>query len=148
MIESKIIPLSRLVIVFRICKHFSIIFQQRTKLNFLLDGEMESGIISSGYLVVTYKNMKGYVCADDWHQNNIRVACGHLGFPEGEKYQALMSNGLIILNGLNCDGTESSLLSCDHTGFADHRQECKSNTAVWLKCKLFNRTARFKNVSS
>ncbi|CAB4035420.1 lysyl oxidase homolog 2A-like, partial [Paramuricea clavata] len=118
-----------------------------TKVKFWLDGDIENGIISAGYLIMSYKNIKGYVCADKWtwHSNNMRVACGHLGFPEAIKLRSMLSNWPFILNGLDCKGTESSLLSCNHTGYAYKQQTCKSNTAVWLQCKVFNRTSKFKN---
>ena len=117
-------------------------------MKFWLEGDVQNGIISAGYLLVSYQTMKGYVCADNWQWNsrNMRVACGQLGFPEALNLRAERSDGPFILNGLNCKGTESSMLSCNHSGFAQSQQACRSNAAVWLKCKVFNRTAKFKNV--
>lgn len=114
-----------------------------------LDGDVENGIISAGYLLMSYKNIKGYVCADGWtwHTDNMRVACGHLGFPAAVKLRSMQSDWPFILNGLDCKGTESSLISCKHTGFVFEQQPCQSRTAVWLMCKTFNRTAKYKNVS-
>ena len=126
-----------------------ILFFQTKKVKMWLDGKIENGFISSGYLIISYGNIKGYVCAESWMWNirNMRVACGQLGFPEAVKLRAMKSDWPFILTGLDCKGTESSLLSCKHTGFAYEKQKCKSNTAVWLQCKMFNRTAKFKNVS-
>lgn len=114
-----------------------------------LEGDIKDGIISSGYLLISYKNMKGYVCADNWlsETNNMKVACGHLGFPAAVKLRAMRSDWTFILNGVECQGTESSLLSCSHTGFGQEKQQCQGNTAVWLECSLFSKTAKFKNVS-
>ena len=124
-------------------------FHQANHVKFWLDGDIENGIISAGYLIMSYKNIKGYVCADNWLSSvsNMRVACGILGFPAPKKLRIMQGSWPFILNGLKCDGAESSLLSCNHTGFGYAQQECKSSTAVWLQCKTVNRTAKFKNVS-
>jgi hypothetical protein len=124
-------------------------FEQASEVKFWLDGDIQNGVISAGYLMMSYDNMKGYVCADSWlwGVRNIRVACGHLGFPWHIKRRMMKGSWPFILGGLQCDGTESSLLSCSHTGFAHTQQECKTSTAVWLQCNVFNRTAKFKNVS-
>ncbi|XP_028391095.1 lysyl oxidase homolog 3A-like [Dendronephthya gigantea] len=116
-----------------------------SKIKFWLEGKVENGIISAGYLRISYQTMQGYVCADNWQFHSTRVACGQLGYSEPQDFEAERNDGPFILNGLTCDGTESSMLSCNHTGFIQSQQPCRSNAAVWVRCKVFNRTVKFKN---
>ena len=109
-----------------------------------------NGVISEGLLKVSYDEAWGVVCTDGWDYEDMRVACGHLGFPDAVQNSSEQSiqNNLIerfVLSNVSCLGNESSLFSCEHNGLRE--QWCSSGQGVWLKCKVFDRSPQFKNVS-
>jgi hypothetical protein len=67
------------------------------------------------------------VCDDDWGGHDAAVVCQQLNFTgNGGDAIALSSayfgsgTGFIILDNVNCDGNESSLLSCDAQELGQH----------------------------
>ncbi|KAI4804685.1 hypothetical protein KUCAC02_026304 [Chaenocephalus aceratus] len=63
----------------------------------------------------------GTVCDDLWNINNAEVVCRQLGFTRALKAAKNSEFGegkdlRILLDDVQCDGTESGLLDCQHTG--------------------------------
>ena len=81
----------------------------------------ETGI---GRVEVLYKGNWGTVCDDYWDMNDAKVVCRQLGY----KYtvRALRGgevphgSGEIILDDLECNGSEQNLTSCFHKGWGRH----------------------------
>ena len=69
--------------------------------------------------------MWGTVCDDSWDDNDAMVACRQAGFlTEGATARRLaffsQGTGDIVLDDLQCVGTESSLFDCPHSGVNIH----------------------------
>ena len=48
------------------------------------------------------------------------------------------TDGSYLITGLKCNGTESSIVSCDHAGWGEH--ECAGGEPVSVACVQSNRT--------
>ena len=86
----------------------------------LLVGGAETDNTLSGRVEVLINGEWGTVCDDGWDIMDANVACRQLGFG-----YALAANccaafgqgsGSILLDDLACTGSESSLISCSHSG--------------------------------
>ena len=73
---------------------------------------------------VYYKGAWGTVCDDGWDINDARVVCRQLGFryaidvyPNARYGEG---TGRILLDDVDCLGSESSLFSCRHDGVGNH----------------------------
>jgi len=67
----------------------------------------------------------GTVCDDLWITNNAQVVCRQLGFQYALKAARNSEFGEgkglhILLDDVQCEGTESSLLDCTHAGVGNH----------------------------
>ena len=66
----------------------------------------------------------GTVCDDQWDIHDATVACHQLGFPSathaGTSAEFGQGAGDILLDDVNCDGTEQGLAYCDHAGVGIH----------------------------
>ncbi|KAI1897272.1 hypothetical protein AGOR_G00081610 [Albula goreensis] len=67
----------------------------------------------------------GTVCDDLWDERSAGVACRQLGFPRALKAskQAEFGEGgnlRVLLDDVQCKGTERTLLDCQHTGIGTH----------------------------
>ena len=74
---------------------------------------------------VFYNGLWGTVCDDDWSATDADVVCRELGFGEASQTPSATFYGSandlgIILDNLNCDGTEQTLLDCQHEGLWNH----------------------------
>ena len=72
------------------------------------------------------------VCNDGWDDTDAGVVCRQLGFgSSGVTLQPEPGRGLILLNDVNCFGTESLLLNCRHNGIGisncDHSKDAGVN---------------------
>ena len=108
-----------------------------------LSGPVIGDYISQGVVLVQIKQGDpwGYICSSDWSYANARVVCGQLGFPDAKKTMVedssqgrvrSMNDGKFIISGLKCNGTESSIVSCDHVGWGEH--ECARGGPVSVTC--------------
>ena len=77
----------------------------------------------------------GTVCRDNFDEAEALVACRSLGFNKGKVLNAAQTpNGTetILLDDLDCTGTENSLLECQHNGIGIHN--CQHSEDVGVFC--------------
>uniref|UniRef100_A0A3B4FMH6 Neurotrypsin n=1 Tax=Pundamilia nyererei TaxID=303518 RepID=A0A3B4FMH6_9CICH len=70
-----------------------------------------------GRVEIYYQGQWGTVCDDSWTELNAQVVCRQLGF-RSKVYEE--GNGLIQLDEVQCDGTETTLLACTHSQWRQH----------------------------
>ncbi|XP_069576876.1 HHIP-like protein 1 [Brachyistius frenatus] len=85
----------------------------------------EQGRTDRGRVEVYVGGEWGTVCDDLWTTNNAGVVCRRLGFQHALKAAKNSEFGegrnlRILLDDVQCDGTESSLLDCTHAGVGVH----------------------------
>uniref|UniRef100_A0A3B4FPW7 Neurotrypsin n=1 Tax=Pundamilia nyererei TaxID=303518 RepID=A0A3B4FPW7_9CICH len=91
-----------------------------------------------GRVEIYYQGQWGTVCDDSWTELNAQVVCRQLGFrsvqvaPE-KVYEE--GNGLIQLDEVQCDGTETTLLACTHSQWRQH--DCSHSEDVGVLCHTF-----------
>lgn len=86
----------------------------------------------------------GTVCDDNWTELNTQVVCKQLGFsgrtesgPEGQYEEG---RGLILLDEVQCKGSEHSLLACSHSALGQH--DCTHSEDVTVQCQRPNGTQK------
>lgn len=85
----------------------------------------EQGHGNQGRVEIYIDGEWGTVCDDQWTIKNAAVVCQQLGFPYALKASKNSEFGegknlRILLDDIQCDGTESSLLDCKHAGVGTH----------------------------
>uniref|UniRef100_H3A611 Soluble scavenger receptor cysteine-rich domain-containing protein SSC5D n=1 Tax=Latimeria chalumnae TaxID=7897 RepID=H3A611_LATCH len=77
-----------------------------------------------GRVEIFYQEEWGTVCDDDWDINGANVVCQQLGCGTAVEYLKSSSfgrgSGPILLDNVNCDGTESKLSACRSLGWGVH----------------------------
>ena len=77
-----------------------------------------------GRVEVYYNGEWGTVCDDGWDLNNAQVVCRQLGY--GKATAAIryalygQGSGQIVLDNVNCIGTEQTVGNCSHGGWGLH----------------------------
>ena len=89
---------------------------------------------SYGRLQVYHDGQWGLVCEGNFGREEAQVACRQLGFADGEEsFGGAGSGGLPVwLKGVQCDGTESRLVDCQHRGLQQHY--CGSFDITGVEC--------------
>lgn len=85
----------------------------------------EQGHSNHGRVEIYIDGEWGTVCDDHWTIKNAAVICQQLGFPYALKASKNAEFGegknlRILLDDVQCEGTESSLLDCIHAGVGTH----------------------------
>eukprot|EP00731_Ephydatia_muelleri_P004260 Em0002g436a len=107
--------------------------------------------ISQGRVEVCYNNTWGTVCGESWDLNDAIVVCNQLGY-HGTASSCCSPNpsqgmGVSILSGLNCNGTELSLLSCPHNPIT-HPMFCNGAQEAFVTCSSVCNTGDVRLVGS
>ncbi|XP_038072278.1 uncharacterized protein LOC119740886 isoform X2 [Patiria miniata] len=91
---------------------------------------------NEGRLEMSFNGTWGTVCGDLWGLEDARVACRQLGFPAVVQAAAGGSfgsgTGPIYLDDLMCNGQESNLESCTHSGIGVHN--CNHTNDAGIIC--------------
>ncbi|XP_033729953.1 deleted in malignant brain tumors 1 protein-like [Pecten maximus] len=100
-----------------------------------------------GFVEVKYNNTWGSVCDDHWDILDARVVCGALCFNQSlalagasQAIDYVKSNvsSNFFLDDVACDGTETDLFSCGHSGVGVHN--CLSGEYASVTCVPINHT--------
>ncbi|XP_013413127.1 deleted in malignant brain tumors 1 protein isoform X3 [Lingula anatina] len=87
-----------------------------------------------GRVEIFYAGEWGRVCKNGWSLNDAKVACRQLGFSGALAYWTLWSargTSRVVLDQLNCAGTESRLDACTHGSIGyPSSSSCSSNSYV------------------
>ena len=87
-----------------------------------------------GRVEVYYNGTWGTVCDDGWDIENARVVCRQLGFRYAlNAYGSARygeGTGVILLDDVDCSGSESSLFSCRHRGVGTHNCDHSEDASV------------------
>jgi deleted-in-malignant-brain-tumors protein 1 len=80
---------------------------------------------SEGRVEIYYNDTWGSICDDNWDIQDAMVVCHMLGYVKaidapGWNTFAGNSSGIIWLDEVQCDGTESSIFDCPHNPFGNH----------------------------
>lgn len=77
-----------------------------------------------GRVEIYYQGNWGTVCDDDWVFNNAQVVCQQIGcgnavYAHTNSYFGY-GTGLVLLDNVNCHGTERDLTKCKSLGWGKH----------------------------
>ncbi|KAL8562352.1 hypothetical protein ACOMHN_066066 [Nucella lapillus] len=105
---------------------------------------------SNGRLEVLYNGTWGTVCDDSFGQAEATVACRMVGFssPSAVAVSSAVygaGSGRILLDDLQCVGTETSLAQCGNKGFFAHN--CRHSEDVGLQCSAQTLSIRLAGVN-
>ncbi|XP_076155016.1 neurotrypsin [Alosa pseudoharengus] len=90
-----------------------------------------------GRLEVYHSGDWGTVCDDNWTEKHAQVVCTQLGFRG--RAEVVVDGafgegaGLILLDDVQCEGTEASLLDCRHGVWGRH--DCSHSEDVGVRCQ-------------
>ena len=107
------------------------------KVNVRLLGPVVDDYISEGIVQVEHEGKWGYICPSNWTPVNSYVLCGQLGFPNTEELESYSETiqdveSVYWLDQVTCKGWESSIVSCDHSGWGRH--QCDDSRVLKIKC--------------
>ena len=95
------------------------------------------GSYNAGRVEVYYNGIWATVCDDDWDLKDALVVCRQLGFRYAlNAYKNAhygRGTGPILFDNVNCLGSESSLLSCRHSGVGNHN--CHHSQDASVRCQ-------------
>ncbi|XP_072171894.1 uncharacterized protein [Diadema setosum] len=83
---------------------------------------------SYGRVEIYYQGAWGTVCDDLWDNNDAAVVCRMLGYSGGTanaSYGAGNSSQTIVLDNVECNGTEIDIGACSHNAYLD--EDCEHN---------------------
>ena len=132
----------------------------------LVNNSGNSDGVSGGRLEVFFNGVWGTVCSHFFDENDANVACRQLGFSKAlgfnnfeklgydpllsvnnnnhsviylHRFQPGKSQQPISLDGLRCNGSELSLISCSHRGIGSH--DCDHSFDVGLVCTTLSKSS-------
>lgn len=90
---------------------------------------------SDGLVQVYHSKTWGWICDQQWDQNDADVVCRELGYTNAlSTYSQLSSkHGNVWMNNVHCVGNETSLFLCRHDGWKRHH--CHSSQLAGVVCK-------------
>jgi hypothetical protein len=93
--------------------------------------------LNEGRLEVYINGEWGTVCNDNWGSRDALVACRQLGYSGMSSYHISIPSGpssqRIWLDHVECSGSESKLINCNHRGYGVHN--CSHSEDVGIRCQ-------------
>ncbi|XP_071505150.1 scavenger receptor cysteine-rich domain superfamily protein-like [Diadema antillarum] len=89
-----------------------------------------------GRVEIYYNSEWGTVCDDQWDVSDAEVVCRQLGFPGVVDYNVnfVSGSGSILLDDVQCLGSESRLVECSHRAWGSH--DCDHTKEVGVRCRV------------
>ena len=104
----------------------------------ILAVRLVGGSHNEGRVEVYYNGTWGTVCGDNWDIDAALVVCRQLGFCyalNAYRYARYgQGTGPILLDYVNCLGSESSLFSCSHRGVGLINNNCDHSKDAGVQC--------------
>nr|XP_054772381.1 neurotrypsin-like [Lytechinus pictus] len=93
---------------------------------------VDGNATNEGRVEVRYLNSWGTICDDYWDIDDARVVCRMLGYPGVSSALVRFgeATGDIILDDVDCDGSETHLAHCNHGGYENHNCEHSEDVGV------------------
>ncbi|KAL9954251.1 hypothetical protein ACROYT_G041766 [Oculina patagonica] len=93
----------------------------------------------AGLVEVYMHGQWGWVCGSDWDYWDAEVVCRQLGFPDAEWATGLdhyfgRGSGPALMAYVDCEGDESSLFHCPHSG--EKKANCDRRDIAGVVCKM------------
>ncbi|XP_072174259.1 scavenger receptor cysteine-rich domain-containing protein DMBT1-like [Diadema setosum] len=89
-----------------------------------------------GRVEIFYDGAWGTVCDDLWDIEDAQVVCRMLGYPNAERAESRASfgegQGQIVLDDVQCEGSEQNLTECRHNGYGVHN--CRHSEDAGVEC--------------
>ena len=86
-----------------------------------------------GRVEIYWNNQWSTVCDDLWDDNDATVICKQLGYSRGSARVSAYfgkGSGLILLDNVNCGGSEASIFACNHRTLGEHDCSHKEDAGV------------------
>ena len=92
---------------------------------------------NAGRLEIYHKSQWKTVCDNGWGWEESDVVCKSLGYPLGAQGYVHgahygQGSGRILLDDVQCTGSESSIMHCKHSGI--HRHNCHHSEDIGIVC--------------
>ena len=102
------------------------------------ENQVEHAAEQTYYIAAVYIMGKQYnICGDMWTADSASVFCKEMGKQRKETWSAVdfgkvksLHNATHYLGGINCTGSESNIIWCDHQGWFDYKGECYYDAVV------------------
>ncbi|XP_071493773.1 scavenger receptor cysteine-rich domain-containing protein DMBT1-like [Diadema antillarum] len=89
-----------------------------------------------GRVEFSHNGVWGTICDDEWDDQDANVVCRMMGYPGAEEAMGLAhfgrGSGPIVLDNVNCRGSEETVEQCSHAGFLQH--DCLHQEDASVRC--------------
>ncbi|XP_071510208.1 scavenger receptor cysteine-rich domain-containing protein DMBT1-like [Diadema antillarum] len=89
-----------------------------------------------GRVEIFYNGAWGTVCDDSWDIEDAHVVCRMLGYPRARRAVSRAyfgeGQGQIVLDNVQCEGSEQNLTECRHNGYGVHN--CRHSEDAGVEC--------------